>query len=120
MQVQNRKYWPTILRSKANRPVVTLDHLRLLTKPGAIELLRHMIANAEGSRFSDLNFDLRLNSGTLWRLLKELDEQGLISKVDQNYHATTLGKRALTLCTEILSMRAPRTVEVAAGSRVAQ
>jgi DNA-binding HxlR family transcriptional regulator len=120
MQVQNSKYWPTILKAKANRPVVTFDHLRLLTKPGAIEVLRHTITHSEGSRFSDLNFDLRLNSGTLWRLLKELGEQGLISKVDQSYQATTLGKRALTLCTEVLSMRAPRTVEVAAGRRVAQ
>lgn len=114
------KYWITILRSKTSRLALTLDHLKLLTRPRAIDVIQHMSTHDGGSRFSDLNFDLRLNSGTLSRLLVELGEQGLVAKVGQYYQATTMGKRAVALCTEILSMRAPRNPGLTPGRRVTQ
>lgn len=80
---------------------LTQERLRLLSKSKTIAILGSLVNTAKGKSFSELQFDLRVNSSTLSATLKTLQEIGYVSRVDNIYTATESGENSLGLLTSI-------------------
>lgn len=80
---------------------LTKEHLRILSKAHAIEVLGALSESEDGLRYTDIQYDV-VRSSSVANLLKKLMEVGFIEQIDDSYHITSDGESVLILCRPIL------------------
>lgn len=65
-------------------------------------VLGNLVNDANGKKFSELLFDLRVNSSTLDSVLKALQELEFVSKTNDIYSATERGRNSLRALADLV------------------